>query len=398
MTHNDIPLDGTTDNTANNKEKNKEINKASNAQKSTENSKTWLPAESEAAFLAAADLQGVENVLKNAIRSSLPDPKALADRLILSGGKRLRPFLLSLTARSLSEKIKSSQNISPPRASDEDLHHLGAVSELVHTATLFHDDVIDQSETRRNLTSTHILHGNKCAILVGDFVYAEAFFVLMERGLLEASRKLASTVKTIVEGELLQLQCAQTRSLKIDEYLQIATAKTASLFGWCTGTGAWVSGSPEFEKAEQFGLLLGLAFQMADDVIDCFEINPFTAEEQELDSWFESAPPFPLIVATLQSGQSTMIESSWSQKFSSLSLLQKRECINSLQKMCANSVSLNHVLSQIKDVLFKADFLLSDLNIFKEMSWTTRSILARAEQGAALAQSAGTEESRNVIL
>lgn len=377
MTHNEIPS---------------KIH-ADSATKNEEGLKPWIFLNSTAADQAALDISQIEKVLKQSIRSSQSEPKILADRLIGSGGKRLRPYLLSLVARSLTQKTNTS---SQWRGSENDLYHLAAVSELVHTATLFHDDVIDQSETRRGLPAAHILNGNKTAVLVGDFVYAEAFYVLMERGLMDPSRELAKTVKTIVDGELLQLRICHSRSIGMTQYLQIASAKTASLFAWCTGTGAWVAGSQQFLEAAKFGQLLGLAFQMADDLIDTFEINPFSASETELASWLDSAPSLPLVLA--HEGQNkNKIEDLWKSGVTSTDVAEQRTIVDTLQQYCADASVVAASLKQVGTHLGQAQTLLQNLGIESEMSWTVQTIQARAQEGASASKFAGTKTARHGI-
>ncbi|NCN27146.1 polyprenyl synthetase family protein [bacterium] len=240
----------------------------------------------------AEDILAVERVLDQGLKSEDKLPQALAARLLRAGGKRIRPLLLCLCYRSQQKTAKTRSRVSP-----DDLHTLAAVAEWVHTATLFHDDVIDASEKRRGLDAAHTLHGNKVAILVGDFVYAEAFAILMERGLLAPSKKLAHTIKRLVEGELWQHSYSKTRRISLSEYEKVAECKTAALFAWATETGVWASGSDETEAGFEFGRTLGVAFQMADDLLDTYQLDPLSATHAELVEWMVSAPPLPLCIA-----------------------------------------------------------------------------------------------------
>lgn len=274
----------------------------------------------------ATDILCVEGLLDRGIKSEDKVPQELAQRLLQAGGKRIRPLLLCLVYRALEKDPRFS-----PRGTLNDLHTLAAVAEWVHTATLFHDDVLDNSPTRRNLTAAHVLEGNKVAILVGDFVYAEAFSVLMEMGHLEVSKKLADTIKRLVEGELWQHRYSTHRNIVKSEYLKVIECKTAALFAWATQTGAWVSGVPVVENAYEFGMNLGLAFQIADDFIDTFSLDPLKASDEEVLEWALSAPPLPLILAA---EKYPIVNEIWT----SLHLLESRDAMKNkaleLQQYC----------------------------------------------------------------
>ncbi len=321
----------------------------------------------------SVDLEDVEKKLLSGVRSSLHLPEVLADRLVRAGGKRIRPLLMCLTYRSLKH---SRQDLSD-RASHSDLTTLAAVAEWVHTATLFHDDVIDASPTRREHPAAHVLHGNKVAILVGDFVYAEAFALLMERGLLDPSRELARTIKSLVEGELLQHSVYLQRSLSLDEYDRIAKAKTAALFAWCTATGAWVAGYPDSEKAYSFGSALGFAFQMADDLFDTYSIDPDTAASKEIEEWTESSPPFPIVMA--------------SQKFKEVSelwtaLSPDAQKIRRLQELCRDEEVLKNCRARINETLDYARSTLKNLGDSPQLRSAIEIIAKRADQAYGVAQ------------
>lgn len=238
----------------------------------------------------AKHLLGIEECLQKRLSSHSRYPRELSERLVNSGGKRIRPLLLLATFESLVSGKHSDTSVSY-----EDLYQLGAVAELVHTATLFHDDVIDQSEERRQIPTAQMLHGNKIAILVGDYIYAEAFARLMERAFLYPSQKLAATIQQLVEGEILQHEVVSTREFDSKKLIQIAELKTASLFSWCSETGAWAAGRKDLLKdAFSLGHHLGLAFQIIDDTID-------TLAETELSNEFikefvASSPSYPLLL------------------------------------------------------------------------------------------------------
>ena len=294
------------------------------------------------------DLSSVERILLSGMQSSSLTTQELSKRLVKSGGKRVRPLLLCLTYRSLcSPEFK-------PRGSETDIHYLAAVAEWVHTATLFHDDVLDNSPLRRGQTAAHISHGNKRAILVGDFVYAEAFHLLMSRGLLEPSKELADTIKRIVEGEILQHELALSRSLDKTDYDTIAKAKTGTLFSWCMGTGAWCAGLPNFSAARELGEALGFAFQMADDLFDTFaELKT----DGEVEEWVTSAAPLPLAVRQELCGD---IASEW-KALVELPMIDQRKSIANIVAKCRDPRVVAICKERIQSSLNSASRLLEEL-------------------------------------
>ncbi len=320
----------------------------------------------------AVDLTEVEKKLQSGVRSSLSLPRELAERLVLAGGKRIRPLLMCLTYRSL----KSDRTLLE-RASASDLHTLAAVAEWVHTATLFHDDVIDASPTRRGQPTAHTLHGNKVSILVGDFVYAEAFSLLMDRGLLDPSRELATTIKSLVEGELLQHKVTLSRSLDLREYDLIAQAKTASLFAWCTGTGAWVAGFPDTNVAKTFGNHLGFAFQMADDLIDTYDFIPTSENSKALIEWVESAPPLPVVIAAQNS---TKVVELWKNLKADVAMVAE------IQSICRSEQVVSECRHRIESLLRSAEQHLKQLGQSETLKSALDMISHRATEGISAAQ------------
>lgn len=235
-------------------------------------------------------LLGIEECLQKRLSSHSRYPRELSERLISSGGKRIRPLLLLATFESLAKLQETEDTVSY-----EDLYQLGAVAELVHTATLFHDDVIDQSEERRQMPAAQMLYGNKVAILVGDYIYAEAFARLMERAFLYPSQKLAATIQQLVEGEILQNEVVITRKFDSQKLIQIAELKTASLFSWCSETGAWAANRKDLLKdAFSLGHHLGLAFQLIDDTIDTLANTELS--DEFIKEFLASAPSYPLLL------------------------------------------------------------------------------------------------------
>ena len=181
------------------------------------------------------------------------------------GGKRLRPALVLLAA-----KLCGFEGDAAIR--------LGAVVEMIHTATLVHDDVIDQADTRRGRPSTNSRWGNQMSVLAGDWLYMQAFNIALNERNFRILDVLIRLTQVMVEGELLQLTCLRKATVSEEEYLELAYRKTACLFSACLRLGALLGGKNEEEEMRlgQYGINLGLAFQLIDDVLD------FTSSEEVL--------------------------------------------------------------------------------------------------------------------
>jgi len=215
--------------------------------------------------LVRSELEQVERRIAQESASSVTSIAEISRYLQSSGGKRLRPALLLLSARLAGEVNQAAID-------------LAAVVEMIHTATLIHDDVIDMAETRRGRPSTNVIWGNHTCVLAGDWIYMQAFQIALRQRDFRILDILISLTQLMVEGELLQLQ--QLRNLAITEadYLDLVHRKTASLFSACGRLGALVAGAPEPVQAQlaDYGWNLGMAFQLVDDVLD------FTASEDVL--------------------------------------------------------------------------------------------------------------------
>ena len=207
--------------------------------------------------LADADMKRVNEVILSRTFSDVEMIPELAGHLINSGGKRLRPMLTIATAQMCGY---------------EGEHHLklAASVEFMHTATLLHDDVVDESELRRGKQAARMLWGNEASVLVGDFLLGQAFKMMVETGSLEALAVLSDAAAVIAEGEVMQLAAAKDTSTTEDAYLAVIAAKTAALFAAAAEIGAIVASRPKEEQAalSSFGRNLGLAFQLVDDALD----------------------------------------------------------------------------------------------------------------------------------
>jgi octaprenyl-diphosphate synthase len=209
------------------------------------------------ADLVADDLLAVNELIVQRMHSSVEMIPRLASYIVSAGGKRLRP-LLTLASARLCHYAGN--------------HHLGlaAAVEFIHTATLLHDDVVDESNLRRGLASANAVFGNKASVLVGDFLFSRAFLLMVETGSLEVLRILSQASAVIAEGEVLQLQTTNDTKTSEESYLEVIRAKTAALFAAACRVSAVIAGRPaaEAEALDNYGLNLGIAFQLVDDVLD----------------------------------------------------------------------------------------------------------------------------------
>ncbi len=230
-------------------------------------------------------LQKVEKLVEFKLKSEVTLIQKMSNHHLKSGGKRLRA-LLTLGSAKLSGYELGERDIN-----------LAACVELIHSATLLHDDVIDESDLRRGIKTTNSIWGNQSSILVGDYLLSRCFEIMVEDGDLEILKLLSSTSAKIAQGEVLQLQHKGEADMLEDTYIDIINLKTASLFSAATKTGACLAGSNEKEKKalESYGKNLGLAFQIADDALDYYGKDKFFGKEIGKD-FFEGKVTLPLII------------------------------------------------------------------------------------------------------
>lgn len=207
--------------------------------------------------LVGDDMAGVNRIIMDKARSDVDLIPELARHLIDSGGKRLRPMLTIAAARMCN--YEGTEHVS-----------LAASVEFMHTATLLHDDVVDESDLRRGKKSARILWGNEASVLVGDFLLGQAFKMMVDVGSFEALRILSNAAAVIAEGEVMQLIASKNTETNEDEYLAVINAKTAALFSAAAEVGAVLAVRPKAEQAalRSYGKNLGIAFQLLDDVLD----------------------------------------------------------------------------------------------------------------------------------
>ena len=233
----------------------------------------------------AADMRAVDEVIRRRLDSGVPLIRQVAQYIVGGGGKRLRPMLLLLSAGGFGYG-------GPHR------HELAAVVEFIHTATLLHDDVVDESELRRGRATANALFGNSAAVLVGDFVYSRAFQMMVEVDSLRVLRVLADATNVIAEGEVMQLVNCHNPDIEEHGYLEVIRCKTAKLFEAATRLGAILGAAPRAEEdaIADYGTHLGTAFQLIDDVLD------YSGEQAVIgknvgDDLAEGKPTLPLIYA-----------------------------------------------------------------------------------------------------
>jgi octaprenyl-diphosphate synthase len=207
--------------------------------------------------LVRPDLQRVNDLIVSRTGSDVTMIPEVANHLISSGGKRLRPMLTLATAALTGYR-------------GEGHIRLAASVEFMHTATLLHDDVVDDSEMRRGKLAARMLWGNEASVLVGDFLLGQAFRMMVEVGSLRALEILSNAAAVIAEGEVMQLAAAKNLDTTEDAYLAVIRAKTAELFGAACEVGPVLSNRPKPEEAacRSFGMNLGIAFQLVDDALD----------------------------------------------------------------------------------------------------------------------------------
>ena len=235
--------------------------------------------------LLAADMVAVDQVIRTRLHSDVLLVNQVGEYIVNGGGKRLRPALVVLSADAFGYQGKQH-------------HVLAAVVEFIHTATLLHDDVVDESELRRGRATASALFGNAASVLVGDFLYSRAFQMMVEVGEMRVMQTLADATNIIAEGEVLQLLNCHDAEVDAGNYMRVIHYKTAKLFEAAMRLGAILgkAGAGDEQAVAEYGMHLGTAFQLVDDVLD------YSADEQQTgkhlgDDLAEGKPTLPLIYA-----------------------------------------------------------------------------------------------------
>lgn len=257
----------------------------------------------DALALIARDMEGVDAVIERRLNSDVPLVGQISRYIVASGGKRLRPALLLLMCGALG--CRSGQRLN-----------LAAVVEFIHTATLLHDDVVDESTLRRGRATANEAFGNPASVLVGDFLYSRAFQMMVDAQDMRVMQVLAEATNVIAEGEVQQLMNMHDASLTEAGYLQVIRSKTAKLFEASARLAALLAqAEPALETAcAAYGQALGTAFQVIDDVLD------YDGEVAEMgknlgDDLREGKVTLPLIIAMQRGspGQRSLIEAAIAQ-------------------------------------------------------------------------------------
>lgn len=230
-------------------------------------------------------MRAVDQVIRQALHSDVVLIQQVAEYIINSGGKRLRPALVLMSAKLFGD-------IQPAH------HQLAAVVEFIHTATLLHDDVVDDSSMRRGQATANQLFGNAASVLVGDFVYSRAFQMMVQVDNMLVMEILAEATNVIAEGEVLQLLNVHDADISEDDYLKVIHFKTAKLFEAATRLGAVIcqASAADQQALASYGMHLGTAFQLIDDVLDLTG-DGNTIGKNLGDDIAEGKPTLPLLYA-----------------------------------------------------------------------------------------------------
>jgi octaprenyl-diphosphate synthase len=251
--------------------------------------------------LVRTDMAAVDALIRRRLASDVVLINQVAEYIIGAGGKRLRPMLLLLAARAFQDERARDDGVA-----DDQIRQLAAVIEFIHTATLLHDDVVDESDLRRGRQTANAVWGNAASVLVGDFLYSRSFQLMVELDRVPVMRILADTTNAIAEGEVLQL--LHVRNADTDEaaYLRVVERKTAVLFAAATQLGALLAGASarECEAMRDYGMHLGYAFQIADDMLD-YASDAATLGKNLGDDLAEGKATLPLIHAMAHSDAAT---------------------------------------------------------------------------------------------
>jgi octaprenyl-diphosphate synthase len=242
------------------------------------------------ARLAAADMAVVDALVRESMNSPVALIPALAEHLIGAGGKRVRPLIAVAAARLVG-------------SGSDDALKLAAAVEFIHTATLLHDDVVDGSSLRRGKVAAHLIWGGASSVLVGDFLFAGAFELMVKAGSMRALDVLARASRVIAEGEVLQLTAAHDLKLSKETYLRIIQGKTAELFAAAAEAGAIAAGASDVrsKSLRDYGMNLGLAFQLIDDALDYGGASDVLGKNAG-DDFREGKATLPLLFAIARSG------------------------------------------------------------------------------------------------
>lgn len=300
--------------------------------------------------MGETDIQAVNAIIRERMQSPVGMIPDLAEHLVDAGGKRLRP-LLTIACAQLCGGVTGTH------------HKLAAAVEFIHSATLLHDDVIDESDMRRGRKVANRIWGNSASILVGDFLFARAFNLMVETGSLEALDILSTASSVIAEGEVHQLAALRDIHITEQTYLEIVSAKTAALFAAACEVSPVISGRSEADRQalKAYGQNLGLAFQLVDDVLDYGGLASALGKSVG-DDFREGKVTLPVIRALENAGPKDRI-------FWHRVMIEHRQTDTDLERavsMLRQSGALESTLEQARTYASKAS---SALDRFKDGEW-----------------------------
>ena len=290
-----------------------------------------------------SDLSRVNVVINRAVQSDVALISQIGTYIIGSGGKRLRPILTILSGKCLGYD-------------DEKLYSLAAMVEFIHTSTLLHDDVVDESELRRGRKTANNLFGNAAVVLVGDFLYTRAFQLMVGSGGLKILEVMADATNIIAEGEVMQLMNIGNVDITEQQYLQVIQYKTAKLFEAAAQVGAILASADDKQERalKDFGMYMGTAFQIVDDVLD------YSGSVEQIgknvgDDLAEGKPTLPLIYLMQQGSQAAR------QDVRTALQNADRAYFDKIHQYVAESDALEYCMTQAKEAVNRAihclDFL-----------------------------------------
>ncbi len=236
------------------------------------------------------DVDKVDNIISSYCVGKSSLIKEVSDYILSSGGKRIRPILVAMSAKLINPKIDS-------------YHDLCAAIELIHTATLLHDDVVDDSQLRRGKKTANSIWENKASILIGDFLFSSAFQLMVRTNSIAILDNLSKASNKIADGEVNQLQNSKDLNISIDKYYEIIEGKTAALFSSACSSGAAIAGSSAKQESVlyEYGQNLGITFQIIDDILDYSQSSDDIGKKAG-DDFFEAKVTLPVILCYKKAG------------------------------------------------------------------------------------------------
>lgn len=292
----------------------------------------------------ADDMQALDSLILDNLRSDVLVIEQLGRHIVGGGGKRLRPALVFLAGRALNKDVSA-----------ESLTKLAAVVEFIHTATLLHDDVVDNSSLRRGRITANALWGNAASVLTGDFLYTRAFQLMVELDNMQILRIMADTTNRIAEGEVMQLMLSHKADISEETHMEVNQRKTAVLFSAAIECACLLSGAQTVQARDLagYGLELGLAFQLADDCLD-YTANAVELGKEPGDDLAEGKYTLPLIHALRECDDDTrkrVVE-----RISS----SGREAWSEVQKLIAETGGITYTSRRAEEAATRAAHIAAD--------------------------------------